>query len=105
MPWAATKKVRLHLKLDPTDRNPDQDINPPLQYMIQLGTKRPDGTLENESTAYVYQPNGKCVGTLSKECLLKLQSQYEQTKATHPQLHTDLGATTFSQDTAKHSPS
>ena len=51
--------------------------------------------------AYIYQPDGRCVGTVSKQCLLLLQSQYEHAKAANPREHMDLGATTFPQDVAK----
>ena len=61
MPWEETRRVRQHIKLDPADCNPDLDINPPKQYIVQIGTKRPDGLLKNEGTAYVYQPDGMCV--------------------------------------------
>jgi hypothetical protein len=100
-PWQKTKNVRDHVKLDPTDRNPDLDISPPKKYIIQLGTKRPEGAVENEEMAHIYQPDGRCVGTVSKQCLHMLQSQYEHAKATNPGEHMDLAATTFPQDVAK----
>ena len=93
--WALTKRVRDSVKLDPTERNPDRDINPPRQYLIQKGIKRGSGPLESKDTAFVYQPDGRCLGTIGEKYLARLYTQYEYTKENEPSLHHDLGATTF----------
>jgi len=100
--WATTKLVRESTVIDPVERNPDRDISPPKQYIIQIGTKRHEEQLEDHTNmAFVYQPDGRCVGTVSTQRIHQLRTQYEHTKAHYPNLHRELGATTFAQDVAK----
>ena len=101
LPWEVTRTVRQSVEFDPVERNPDRDIHPPRTHIIQLGTKETqEGPTANDTTAYVYHPNGRCIGTLSKACLSKLHTQYNITRTNHPQLHSQR-ATTFEQDVAK----
>ena len=95
VPWAATKVIRQSVHLDPTERNPDRDIDPPRQYLIQLGRQCPNGPIQDEGTAFVYRPDGKCLGTLSQACLTRLHTQYEHTMTFHPSLHRELGGSTL----------
>jgi hypothetical protein len=104
LPWGITRLVRRLVKLDPIERNPDCDIDPPLHHTIQIGVRYPKqvgpdpGTTE---TAYVYLPDGTLAGLLSLPCLHRLWAQYEHAKATDPTAHKSLGATTFEKDVAQ----
>ena len=98
--WEKTKLVRESVHLDPTERNPDRDIDPPLQYLIQLGRRCPESPVDGEDTAFIYQPDGRCVGTLTKECLTRLHAQYEEARRAPTSRHREQG-TTFAQDVAK----
>ena len=86
--------------LDPTERNPERDIVPPHHYLVQVGLLPPNGPPTHTDTAFVYFPDGRCVGTLSSELMLALEGRYYATKAQHPSRHAQL-ATTFPQDLAQ----
>jgi DNA-binding ferritin-like protein (Dps family) len=74
-----------------------------MQYLVQIGTKNDHtqgSAVEHETTAYVYQPNGRCVGTLAVEVLHNLRQLYEQAKIDNPDLH-ECSGSTFEQDVAQ----
>ena len=93
--------MRESVILDPTECDPDKDIFPPKAHLIQLGTKSStDDAALNEGTAFVYNPHGTCVGTIDSQVLAKLHAQYHNTRMKYPELHLQLGATTFEGDVA-----
>jgi len=98
--WATTLLVRQHVTLDPTERNPERDINPPGQYMVQIGLCTAGSAPSHTDTAYVYRPDGRCVGTLAVDRLRMLEELYHATREQYPDCHAKL-ATTFAQDLAQ----
>ena len=100
LPWATTLLVRRHITLDPIERNPERDITPPGQYMVQIGLRTAGSAPTHDDTAYVYRPDGRCVGTLGVDRLRMLEELYHATREQYPDRHTNL-ATTFAQDLAQ----
>jgi ribonuclease HI len=90
-----------HVTFNPNAVNPDTDIRPPGQYHIQLGLSAPwiqQFHILNPNTAYIFNPDGHCIGTLSRERLTYLYRQYSHT--TNTTLHT-LPAASFAEEVAK----
>ena len=58
--------------------------------------------MTNATTAHVYDPRGKCAGTLDMERLEILRTRYEYTKLTYPDTHRNLSANgDFAEDAAR----
>jgi hypothetical protein len=77
LPLSDWRQIRESITIDPVERNPDRDITPPRAYCIQLGTHRTvDPEPLNATTAFIYAPSGRCMGTLSADTLAGLQAQY-----------------------------
>ena len=94
---------RKHVHLDPKECNPDYDISPPGRYVIQFGIRLPDSGLHtmNSDTAYIYNPQGRCIGSMAGTRLMLLQANYMHTIQTGaPKLHA-IRATSFEEDVAK----
>ena len=76
-----TRIARSLVTIDPTERNPDQDIVPTRTYTLQRGlTKIKDGevTTTNKHLVYAYTPTGSCVGTMVEEITQALLCQFTQ---------------------------
>ena len=76
-PLDTWRQLRERTTIDPVERNPDRDITPPRAYCIQLGTHREgDPEPRHPTTAFVYAPSGRCMGTLSASTLAGLKAQH-----------------------------
>jgi ribonuclease HI len=82
-PPSVLAALRGWVTLDPLARNPDTDVNPNAitSHRIQLGVKRhandPTPTPTAHSPAHVYDPEGRCLGTLTKERLYVLWQRFQ----------------------------
>ena len=96
----ALRLARERIVLDPTDCHPDLDIAPTGQYHIQTGLLLPGKPLANTQVSYLYDPAGRCVGTLPITRLRQLYGAYLGAKARDPAQHKKLGGSTFERDLA-----
>ena len=97
---AALRLARQKITLDPSDCHPDFDIAPPGQYHLQTGLQLPGQPLKNTQTGYLYDPAGRCIGTLPLKRLQHLHGAYEGTRQRDPDQHAKMGGTNFETDLA-----
>ena len=95
-----------------TPANPDFDILPTNSFTIQVGLCQPPPPpvapptqipppLETQRTrAFVYRPNGTCVGSISRERLVWLHTCYHHSRQENPTLHSQLSTGSFASDLA-----
>jgi hypothetical protein len=96
------RSIRANTTFECTPSDPYTDTHPTGRYHIQLGVRNRDGGVTNATTAHVYDPRGRCVGTLDMERLEILRTRYEHTKLTLPETHHNLSANgDFAEDTAR----
>jgi ribonuclease HI len=82
--------------------NPYTDTIPMGRYHIQIGLLTSEGHMTEENSAFVYDPKGKCVGTLSLQRLETLRRRYNYTMETYPEVHRSLVAHGgFAEDVAR----
>ena len=95
-----------HLLLDHFTRfshasvNPDLDIHPPGCFLIQVGLRTHDGSTSCTDSAFVYRPDGTCLGHLSLLRLCALHSRYQQMQSCHPDLFNTHTQGSFAKDVA-----
>jgi hypothetical protein len=92
------------VQINPTPVHPDFDIQPPHKFTIQIGIHvSSTGTalqLQHPDLAFVYRPDGTCVGKMSTTRLRCLQTWYDQVCVTNPQIHRAHTTGSFAQDVA-----
>jgi hypothetical protein len=65
------------IHLDPLARNPDLDIEAPGHYTIQLGLRDSGtGITTRADTAFVYHPDGRCLGFIPEARARELETEY-----------------------------
>ena len=98
------KLIRKSVTIDPKECNPDADICAPGKYIVQLGARLQGSTpaeTMNPDTAYIYNPQGRCIGSLSVDRLQILHARYKQLALTGSAPLQALRAATFEEDLAK----
>ena len=98
-----------------TPAHPDFDILPTKGFTIQVGlrqlqdtpldtqTAQPEGSAPQETRrtrAFVYRPNGTCVGSISRERLVWLHTCYHHCKQADPEMHRRFSTGSFASDLA-----
>ena len=59
------QQIHTHTHIDCTASNPDLDIQPPGTYVLQQGLQHPTtGNVSQNDTTYVYNPTGRCIGSI-----------------------------------------
>ena len=99
-PARELREARQRIILDPTECHPDFDVAPTGQYHLQTGLQLPGQPLKNAQTGYLYDPSGRCVGTIPLARLQHLYGAYEGTRQRDPELFAKLGGTDFETDLA-----
>jgi hypothetical protein len=82
--------TRVNTTFETAPCNPYTDTQPTGRYHIQIGISTSVGHTTEESSAFVYDPKGKCVGTLSLQRLEILRRRYKHTMETYPEVHRSL---------------
>ena len=92
-------QLQQFIHIDPTNTiNPDHDVIATGAY--QLGLRKQGKTAEGP-LVNVYDAEGKVAGTITLDRLNILQTAFEHTKSTEPEIMEQLGATCFEHEVAK----
>jgi ribonuclease HI len=77
---AERREAMTRITIDPAECNPDADIEPTGQHRLQRGSRlKGESQSSNTDSVYTYDPNGRCVGTLTIAALESLHAQYTAT--------------------------
>ena len=97
---STVKTVRDSIHINTLDTHPDCDITGTGMYHIQIGLRVEGQEPTNQDKAYIYNPQGTCLGHIHTTRLHLLAAEYTTTRTTQPHLHTQLGGTYFAADLA-----
>ena len=97
---STVKTVRDSIHINTLDTHPDCDIKGTGTYHIQIGLRVEGQEPTNQDKAYVYNPQGTCLGHIHTTRLHLLAANYTTTKTTQPHLYTQLGGTYLAADLA-----
>ena len=93
-----------YVQINPAPVHPDLDIIPPGKFTIQIGLRvastGSEPPIQHPDLAFVYRPDGTCVGKMSVQRLGCLKAWYDHVHKTNPQTHQIHTAGSFEQDVA-----
>ena len=100
---ALVRRIRESVTLDPNPRDPELDICPPgsAHHTVQVGRRLQGTTVPLcHDTAFVYDPRGRYVGSMTAARLAMLRRQHDQTRQNNPLLFAQLKGGQFEDDLA-----